>query len=106
MLTNIYRTKDGRFYHLHARYEIRRFQSNDDTEYEFFSLNATPTFEALGLPPYNANIVEKRAAHEVIQARALELTSGEIEELVRKINQAGSPCMTQEEFLATSYVSI
>ncbi|KAF5389714.1 hypothetical protein D9757_006041 [Collybiopsis confluens] len=85
MLTNIYPTKDGRFYHLHA------------------SLDATPSFKALGLPPYDEGRNEYQAAQKVIEQRTQQLSSDEIEATIRAIKQAGSPCLTREEFLASPY---
>ncbi|KIK55036.1 hypothetical protein GYMLUDRAFT_231435 [Collybiopsis luxurians FD-317 M1] len=85
MLTNIYRTKEGRFYHLHA------------------SLNATPTLEALGLPPYDEERNEYQAAQKVIAEHTQQLTTDELEAIIRTIKEAGSPCLTREEFLATSH---
>ncbi|KAJ4468916.1 CoA-transferase family III domain-containing protein [Lentinula aciculospora] len=85
MLTNIYRTKDERFYHLHA------------------SLDATPTFEALGLPAYDEMRNERIAAQKAIEASTQQLTSDSIDRIIRDIKQAGSLCLTREEFLASSH---
>ncbi|KAJ3729901.1 CAIB/BAIF family enzyme [Lentinula raphanica] len=85
MLTNIYRTKDGHFYHLHA------------------GLDATPTLRELGLPPYDQNRNEKSTAQQAIEAITQQLTSDEIDSVIRGIKQAGSPCLTREEFLASSH---
>ncbi|KAJ3930706.1 MAG: CoA-transferase family III domain-containing protein [Lentinula lateritia] len=85
MLTNIYRTKDGGFYHLHA------------------SLNATPTLEALGLPPYDEGKNEKKVAQREIEASTQQYTSEDLDKMIRNIKQAGSPCLTRAEFLASSH---
>ncbi|KAJ3998086.1 CoA-transferase family III domain-containing protein [Lentinula boryana] len=85
MLTNIYHTKDGRFYHLHA------------------SLDATPTFQALGLPSYDEEKNEKAKAQRAIETITQQLTSDAIDSIIREIKQAGSPCLTREEFLDSSH---
>ncbi|KAJ3814356.1 CoA-transferase family III domain-containing protein [Lentinula lateritia] len=85
MLTNIYRTKDGGYYHLHA------------------SLNATPTLAALGLPPYDEGKTEKKLAQRAIEASTQQYTSEDLDKMIRHIKQAGSPCLTRAEFLASSH---
>ncbi|GAW02901.1 CAIB BAIF family enzyme [Lentinula edodes] len=85
MLTNIYRTKDGGFYHLHA------------------SLDATPTLKALGLPPYDEGKNEKKVAQRAIEASTQRYTSEDLDKMIRDIKQAGSPCLTRAEFLASSH---
>lgn len=82
-----------------------RYNISSKTDTKVPSLNATPTFEVLGLPPYSEEKKEKRAAYKAIEERTLQLTSDEIEAMIRSIKQAGSPCLTREEFLATAYVS-
>ena len=85
--TNIYKCKDGKFYHLHG------------------SLNATPTFDMLGIP-HNQNL-NAAEAFAFIQEKVLEWNSSDIEKVSNEqYKQAGVTCLTREEFLESEHGQI
>ncbi|BCS23627.1 uncharacterized protein APUU_40071S [Aspergillus puulaauensis] len=78
--TNIYKTKDGRFYHLHG------------------SMNAVPSLTALDLP-LTADYTSEAEASRVIQDRVSQLDSQELDTLMNEeYRQAGTICYSTEEF--------
>uniref|UniRef100_A0A060T306 ARAD1A05390p n=1 Tax=Blastobotrys adeninivorans TaxID=409370 RepID=A0A060T306_BLAAD len=83
LATNVYRTKDGRYFHLHG------------------SLNATPTLTMLGVPlskpglEYDEVVKMHQSEVEKYDSRWLDVTANE------KYRQAGTICYTPEEFLQT-----
>ncbi|RAL16070.1 alpha methylacyl-CoA racemase [Aspergillus homomorphus CBS 101889] len=84
-LTNIYKTKDARFYHVHG------------------SLDATPSLTALNLPlEYDAP--STLDAIELIQHRVSEFDSQELDALMNeKFRQAGTICYTTDEYMNTDH---
>lgn len=84
-VSNMYKTKDGKYFHLHG------------------SLNATPTFEFMGLPPYNEDISQEDAI-KLIQTRAILYTAKELEAMADQHKQAGAIVWTEEEFAASAHV--
>ena len=70
------------------------------------SLDATPTLKALGLPPYDEGKNEKKVAQRAIEVSTQRYTSEDLDKMIRDIKQAGSPCLTRAEFLASSHVRI
>ncbi|RGP62973.1 hypothetical protein FSPOR_8957 [Fusarium sporotrichioides] len=84
--TNIYRTKDGRWYHLHG------------------SMNALPTMEMLGVEDSDVSTEE---AFEIYAKKASEWDSKEIEKVANeKYKQAGVVCYTPDEFFASEHGEI
>jgi len=84
LATNIYRTKDNRFFHLHG------------------SMNATPTLTALGLPPENPSLKDFNAITSYIQAKVEKYAAAEIDELMNeKHRQAGCIALSTEEYFAS-----
>ncbi|CAA7257389.1 unnamed protein product [Cyclocybe aegerita] len=85
--TNIYRTKDGRFFHLHA------------------SLNAAPSQEALGLD----NLLDtKDLTHEdscrIYEGKISHHNATDIEALINdQYRQAGTTCWSTEEYKASEH---
>ena len=82
--TNIYQTKDNKFFHLHG------------------SMNATKTLKMLGLPPKIDELQEREKAVQFLNNEVknydsewLDVTANE------RYRQAGSVCYTAEEFANT-----
>ncbi|KAJ4319929.1 hypothetical protein N0V84_006112 [Fusarium piperis] len=79
--TNVYKAKDGRFYHLHG------------------SMNAGPTMEMLGVEEQDVS------REEAIKIYADKVAQYDAESLEKKANdefkQAGVTCLTPEEFFET-----
>ena len=83
--TNIYKTKDGRWYMLHG------------------SMNASPTMEMLGVTHQD---VTREEAIKIYSDKVAQWDSAEIEKTANeKHRQAGSVCNTPEEFFASEHVS-
>ena len=86
LTSNIYRTKDGRWYHLHG------------------SMNATPTMEMLGVQDSE---VSSEEAIRIYAGKVAQWDSEEIEKVANdKYKQAGVVCYTPEEFLASEHGKI
>jgi hypothetical protein len=84
LATNIYRTKDDRFFHLHG------------------SLDATPALTALGLPVQDPEATDYDATVARIQKKVEKFTSSEIDELMNEqYRQAGCVPQTKEEYFAS-----
>ncbi|KAI7910091.1 hypothetical protein M0657_011529 [Pyricularia oryzae] len=81
-VTNIYATKDDRYFHLHG------------------SLDPGPMLEALGLP----KVVEFEtadASKQPFQQAVGHLKADELQVLVDKSRQAGTTCLTKEEYISS-----
>ncbi|KAI1736595.1 CoA-transferase family III domain-containing protein [Xylaria scruposa] len=86
LATNIYKTKDGRCYHVHG------------------SMNPDPTLTALGLPLFGNEDDTYDSVVETIQAKVLQLDSAEIDELMNEqYKQAGTIAWTSEEYFASEH---
>ncbi|KAI1009337.1 hypothetical protein LB504_002994 [Fusarium proliferatum] len=84
--TNVYRTKDGRWYHLHG------------------SMNALPTMEMLGVEDSDISTEE---AFETYVKKVAQWDSSEIEKVANeKYKQAGVICYTPDEFFASEHGKI
>ncbi|RBR18746.1 uncharacterized protein FIESC28_05887 [Fusarium coffeatum] len=84
--TNVYRTKDGRWYHLHG------------------SMNALPTMEMLGVEDSDVSTEE---ALETFTRRVEQWDSQDIEKVANdKYGQAGVICYTPDEFFASEHGKI
>ncbi|KAF4334674.1 acyl transferase carnitine dehydratase [Fusarium beomiforme] len=84
--TNVYRTKDGRWYHLHG------------------SMNALPTMEMMGVEDSNVGPEE---AFKIYAEKVAQWNSEEIERVANeKYKQAGVVCYTPEEFFASEHGKI
>jgi hypothetical protein len=84
--TNIYRTKDGRYYHVHG------------------SLNADPTLTALGLPTKGEEGDSYDDAVQRIQKVVEQIDSKDLDELMNeKYKQAGTICWTKDEFIKSEH---
>lgn len=86
LTSNIYRTKDGRWYHLHG------------------SMNATPTMEMLGVEDAD---VSSEEAIRIYTEKVAQWDSKEIEKVANDMyKQAGVVCYAPEEFLASEHGKI
>ncbi|KAE8154872.1 CoA-transferase family III domain-containing protein [Aspergillus avenaceus] len=84
-ITNIYKTKDGRCYHVHG------------------SMNAGPSSIALGLDP-DQESNPGAEAKKVIQDRVQQFPSEELDDLMNeKHRQAGTICYSIDEFKASEH---
>ncbi|PPQ87052.1 hypothetical protein CVT25_000024 [Psilocybe cyanescens] len=83
--TNIYRTKDGRYYHIHA------------------SMNASPVQKALSINP-NEEVADYTRGCEIYQSKISELTAKELDTLMNdQYRQAGTICWSTEEYKASEH---
>jgi hypothetical protein len=82
--TNVYKCKDGRWYHLHG------------------SMNAGPTMKMLGIPEQDVTTLEAQKIYmdkvALWDSEAIDKTSNE------QFFQAGTICNTPEEFFASPHV--
>ncbi|TGJ83218.1 hypothetical protein E0Z10_g5546 [Xylaria hypoxylon] len=86
LATNIYKTKDGRFYHVHG------------------SMNPDQTLTALGLPLSGKVDDTYDSVVETFQAKISQLDSSEIDELMNnEYKQAGTIAWTSEEYFASEH---
>ncbi|KAH7024757.1 CoA-transferase family III domain-containing protein [Microdochium trichocladiopsis] len=84
LTTSIYRTKDGRFFHLHG------------------SLNPDASLAALGLPIRDDSATDFDTCVGRIQEKVLQHESGELDELMNeKHRQAGCVGLSMEEYFAS-----
>ncbi|OTB01271.1 hypothetical protein M426DRAFT_220774 [Hypoxylon sp. CI-4A] len=86
LATNIYKTKDGRYYHIHG------------------SMNPDPTLTALGLPLEGEPDDTYDSVVERIQAAVSQFDAGTLDQLMNEqYRQAGTIAYTSDEFLATEH---
>ncbi|KAJ5058821.1 CoA-transferase family III domain-containing protein [Bipolaris maydis] len=86
LATNIYKTKDGRFYHLHG------------------SMNPDPTLTALGLPLDGEPNDTMESVVERIQSVVSKIDSAALDELMNeKYRQAGTIAWSSEEYFASEH---
>ncbi|KAM0367794.1 hypothetical protein ACHAPY_011639 [Fusarium culmorum] len=84
LATSIYKTRDGRYFHLHG------------------SLNIDPTLTALGLPIRDPSITQFDAAVARIQGKVEQFDSADIDHLMNeKYKQAGCIPLTKEEYFSS-----
>lgn len=83
--TNIYKTKDGRFFHLHG------------------SMNPDPSLDSIGLP-HELDAASKEESWEPFKAKLAQIDSQEMQRLASDVyKQAGTICWTKEEFAASEH---
>ncbi|KAI1151620.1 CoA-transferase family III [Nemania diffusa] len=86
LATNIYKTKDGRYYHIHG------------------SLNPDTTLTALGLPLFGKPEDTYESVVEALQAKVSQLDAAEIDEIINEqYKQAGTIAWTSEEYFASEH---
>ncbi|KAJ5895492.1 hypothetical protein N7495_007183 [Penicillium taxi] len=84
--TNVYQTKDGKWYHLHS------------------SMNAAPSMKMMGVPEQDVTHDE---AIEIYKEKVAQWDSAEIERVANdEYRQAGVVCNTPEEFFASEHGKI
>lgn len=83
--TNIYRTKDGRFFHLHG------------------SMNPEPTQKSLGLPT-TMDVASAEESWKSYADKVSQLDSDELQKLASDVyKQAGTICWTTDEFKTSEH---
>ena len=83
--TNIYKTKDGRFFHLHG------------------SMNPDPSLESIGLPQ-DLEAKSKEESWEAFKEKLAQIDSQEMQRLASDVyKQAGTICWTKEEYAASEH---
>jgi hypothetical protein len=83
--TNIYKTKDGRYFHLHG------------------SMNPDPSLDSIGLP-YELDAASVEESWEPFKEKLAQIDSQEMQRLASDVyKQAGTICWTKEEFLASEH---
>lgn len=81
---NMYKTSEPNvYYHTHG------------------SLEATPIFEAIGLPGYQNELNDYQNICDVIQAKCEKFTAEELDKITEEKRQAGAIVFTREQFLQT-----
>ncbi|KAM4057777.1 coA-transferase family III domain-containing protein [Hirsutella rhossiliensis] len=86
MATNIYKTRDGRFYHVHG------------------SLNPDTTLAALGLPPEGGPDDTLEDVVERFQSRVSQLDAAALDELINEQHrQAGTIAWSADEYCASEH---
>ncbi|KAI1816961.1 CoA-transferase family III [Poronia punctata] len=84
LATNIYKTKDDRYYHIHG------------------SMNPDQTLTALGLPLFTAVDESYETAVQRIQAKVSQYTAAELDELMNEgYKQAGTVAWSSEEYFGS-----
>lgn len=79
--TNIYKCKDGRYFHLHG------------------SMNPEPTLKSLGLPPDDASIKTPEDSWVAFEDKIAQIDSEDLQKLASDVyKQAGTICWSTEEF--------
>ncbi|KAI0429415.1 CoA-transferase family III domain-containing protein [Xylaria sp. FL1042] len=86
LATNIYKTKDGRYYHVHG------------------SMNPDPSLTALGLPLSGNEDDTYDSVVERIQAKVSQLNAAELDGLMNEqYKQAGTIAWTSEEYFSSEH---
>ncbi|GAP93263.1 hypothetical protein SAMD00023353_11600010 [Rosellinia necatrix] len=86
LATNIYKTKDGRCYHVHG------------------SMNPDKTLNALGLPPDGEADDTYDSVVDRIQAKVSQFDAAELDELMNEqCKQAGTVAWTSDEYFASEH---
>lgn len=83
--TNIYRCKDGRYFHIHG------------------SLNPEPTQDSVGVPHYK-DVASPEEAYAVYEEKMAQVDSDDMQRLASDVyKQAGTICWTTNEFKASEH---
>ncbi|KAK1221351.1 hypothetical protein PQX77_015838 [Marasmius sp. AFHP31] len=86
--TNIYKTKDGRFYHIHA------------------SLNPKPSQSALGIPE-EYQPAPGETSHSIYEHKVVEHDAEHLDTLINdEYRQAGTICQSVDEYLASEHAKV
>ncbi|KAF5371039.1 hypothetical protein D9757_010309 [Collybiopsis confluens] len=103
LITNIYKTGDGRFYHVHGK-GSKHVRLISRLMYMTGSMNPEPSLAAMGLP-FNGepndtydNVVDR------IQSKVLQIDSAELDGLMNDKNrQAGTIAWTADEYFSSEH---
>jgi hypothetical protein len=88
MSANLYRTKDGQFFHIHG------------------SLEATTTLNMIGLEGHRPGLTDYQEIIKTIEDRVDSFTAAELETMNAEKKQAGVTAYKYEDFIKTPHVSI
>ncbi|KAK7956000.1 CoA-transferase family III domain-containing protein [Apiospora aurea] len=107
-VTNIYKTKDDRYFHLHVKYRfgsavylLKAALSRPNLQ-KSHANNSDIVLEALGLPQ-NQDNTKTEDAWPIFQASISKYTAAEIETLSLAHRQAGTICWTTEEYKSSEH---
>lgn len=87
MSANLYRTKDGQFFHIHG------------------SLEATSTLNMIGLEGQRPDLTDYQEIIKTIESHVGKYTAAELEEMNAERKQAGVTAYKYEDFIQTPHVS-
>jgi hypothetical protein len=87
MSANLYRTKDGKFFHIHG------------------SLEATSTLNMIGLEGHRPDLTDYQEIIKTIESHVCKYTAAELEEMNAERRQAGVTAYKYEDFIQTPHVS-
>lgn len=87
MSANLYKTKDGKYYHIHG------------------SLEASTTLNMIGLPAFT-DLTDYEEIINYIGSAVAKFSASELEKLNNENRQAGTIALTQEQFLQTEHGKI
>lgn len=88
MSANLYRTKDGQFFHIHG------------------SLEATTTLNMIGLEGHRPDLTDYQEIIKTIEDRVENFTAAELEKMNAERRQAGVTAYKYEDFIQTPHVSM
>ncbi|TQN64862.1 Succinyl-CoA--L-malate CoA-transferase beta subunit [Colletotrichum shisoi] len=92
LVTNMYKTKDGRCYEVHGKSSLTRLGG----------INPDPTFRALGLPEDGRADDTYDTVFERIQKVVSQMDSRDLDELLNeKAKQSGTVAMSSDEYFAS-----
>ncbi|KAJ5186373.1 CoA-transferase family III [Penicillium cf. viridicatum] len=108
LCTNVYKTKDDRYFHLHGiiyLYQLA-FITHANESVTTGSMNPEPTLASVGLPHWMPKL-DNSPREDVVkfyQERVQEFDSADLEHLASEVhNQAGTICWTPEEYFASEH---
>lgn len=100
--TNIYKTKDGRYFHLHGKF-VQVCPSKLNANLSIRSMNPDPTIQSLGLPLQN-DVASQEEAWTPFMEKVGQKTSQQIEKLANnEYCQADTICWTTEEYMQSAH---
>lgn len=102
-VTNIYKTKEGRFFHLHGT-KVKQMKICKCLTIYAGSINPNPSLDSLGLPHDREDIQSMEDAWKIFIHEVSKYTSEEIESIVNdKFRQAGTIAWTPDEYRASEH---
>lgn len=108
LCTNVYKTKDDRYFHLHGiiYFYLLAFTTQANESITTGSMNPEPTLASVGLPAWMPEL-DHSPREDVVkfyQERVEEFDSADLEHLASEVHkQAGTICWTPEEYFASEH---